>query len=491
MAFFIATIQSAAGEMKQLTIEAATPFAARQFLRRRGIRALELQLDRSGPSTSKQRSESAFIANYLTRDGKPASTTIQAVDERSAKRLLRQRGIRALSLERAGNRSTEAPPLTQARKPSLVKTSSSDKNAQIQQRSAFQSLEKLLEKPPGVKEKAVFASKLAALVDAGVPIVRSLDLMASQQKMPMFKRALTQVSLDVNEGIALGTAIRRWPKVFDQLSIAMVEAGEAGGVLDEALKRLAKLLEDNAKLQNQIKGALGYPVAVLVIAILVFLGMTIFLIPTFAGIFEDLGAELPAFTQLLVNLSELLRSTVALYLAGGLLLIIWLFRKYYTTSNGRRVIDRLMLKVPLFGELILMTATAQFCRIFSSLTRAGVPILLAMEISSQTAGNSIISDAILASRGMVQNGVLLSTALIRQKVLPDMALSMLAIGEETGEMDKMLSKVADFYEDEVGAMVKALTSMLEPAMIVVVGGIVGSILLAMYLPMFTVFDQIQ
>ena len=148
-----------------------------------------------------------------------------------------------------------------------------------------------------------------------------------------------------------------------------------------------------------------------------------------------------------------------------------------------------MLKLPLFGELILMTATAQFCRIFSSLTRAGVPILMSMEISSETAGNAIISDAILASRGMVQEGV--SNALIRQKVLPDMALNMLAIGEETGEMDKMLSKVADFYEDEVGAMVKALTSMLEPAMIVVVGGIVGSILLAMYLPMFTVFDQIQ
>jgi len=307
----------------------------------------------------------------------------------------------------------------------------------------------------------------------------------------MFKRALKKVSLDVNEGIALGTAIRQWPKVFDQLSIAMVEAGEAGGVLDEALKRLAKLLEDNAKLQNQIKGALGYPVAVLVIAILVFLGMTIFLIPTFAGIFEDLGAELPAFTQLLVDLSELLRSTTALFIVGFLILVVYLFFNYYGTHDGRRVIDRLMLKVPLFGELILMTATAQFCRIFSSLTRAGVPILMSMEISSQTAGNSIISDAILAPRSMVQEGVLLSTALIQQQVLPDMALNMLAIGEETGEMDKMLSKVADFYEDEVGAMVKALTSMLEPAMIVVVGGIVGSILLAMYLPMFSIFDQIQ
>ena len=170
---------------------------------------------------------------------------------------------------------------------------------------------------------------------------------------------------------------------------------------------------------------------------------------------------------------------------------IWLISRYYATDNGRRVIDRLMLKLPLFGDLIIKTATAQFCRIFSSLTRAGVPILMSLEISSETACNSIIADAILESRTLVQEGVLLSTALIRQQVLPEMALSMLAIGEETGEMDQMLSKVADFYEDEVSAAVKALTSMLEPAMIVVVGGIVGSILLAMYLPMFTVFDQIQ
>ena len=418
----------------------------------------------------------SFIATYTGPTGQPRDLTLKADHLAEARKQLRRRGIRATNLRAATS--------------DQKKGSEDASNAEAKGLLSID-LNKAFEQAPGVKEKAVFASKLAALVDAGVPIVRSLDLMATQQKLPMFKRALTKVSLDVNEGIALGSAIRQWPKVFDELSIAMVEAGEAGGVLDEALKRLAKLLEDNAKLQNQIKGALGYPVAVLVIAILVFLGMTIFLIPTFAGIFEDLGAELPAFTQLLVNLSELLRSPIALYIVGALLLIIWLFARYYATHNGRRVIDRLILKLPLFGELILMTATAQFCRIFSSLTRAGVPILMSMEISSQTAGNSIISDAILASRTMVQEGVLLSTALIRQKVLPDMALNMLAIGEETGEMDKMLSKVADFYEDEVGAMVKALTSMLEPAMIVVVGGIVGSILLAMYLPMFTVFDQIQ
>ncbi|MFM1899710.1 MAG: type pilus assembly protein PilC [Cyanobacteriota bacterium] len=413
-----------------------------------------------------------FTASYTSASGQARSVTIRASDPADARRQLRRRGIKATDLRAKTKDQTAAGSQAKAGLRSL-------------------DLGEAFQKSPGVKEKAVWASKLAALVDAGVPIVRSLDLMASQQKLPMFKKALVAVQLEVNQGTAMGTAMRQWPKVFDQLTVAMVEAGEAGGVLDESLKRLAKLLEDNARLQNQIKGALGYPVAVLVIAILVFLGMTIFLIPTFAGIFEDLGAELPLFTQMMVDLSKLLRSSASLVFAGGLLVGVWLFARYYNTHKGRRVVDRLMLRLPLFGDLIMKTATAQFCRIFSSLTRAGVPILMSLEISSETAGHSIISDAILASRTLVQEGVLLSTALNRQKVLPEMALSMLAIGEETGEMDQMLSKVADFYEDEVSAAVKALTSMLEPAMIVVVGGIVGSILLAMYLPMFTVFDQIQ
>ncbi len=430
----------------------------------------------------------SFIATYQATSGGDRTLRIQAPDLATARKLLRRRGIKATTVQMEEPTDQGGRPRKRGSNPN--NTSEGQAKGGLQTMLSFD-LSGAFEKAPGVREKAVFASKLAALVDAGVPIVRSLDLMASQQRLPMFKRALLQIGLDVNQGTAMATAMRQWPKVFDKLSIAMVEAGEAGGVLDESLKRLAKLLEDNARLQNQIKGALGYPVAVLAIAILVFLGMTIFLIPTFAGIFEDLGAELPLFTQLMVDLSALLRSSFSLLIAGAGLIGIWLISRYYATHNGRRVIDRLILKLPLFGDLIMKTATAQFCRIFSSLTRAGVPILMSLEISSETAGNAIISDAILESRNRVQEGVLLSAALIRQKVLPDMALSMLAIGEETGEMDQMLSKVADFYEDEVSAAVKALTSMLEPAMIVVVGGIVGSILLAMYLPMFTVFDQIN
>ena len=417
----------------------------------------------------------AFVATYVNPRGKSVLVDIEATDPAQAKRSLRLRGIRATEIKA---------------KPKTTATGSSAA-AQLSEKLRFSKLNELLEAKPGIKDKAVFASKMSALVNAGVPIVRSIDLMASQQKMPLFKRALQSISLEVNQGISLGEALRRWPKVFDKLSIAMVEAGEAGGVLDDSLKRLAKLLEDNAKLQNQIKGAMGYPVAVLFIAISVFLGMTIFIIPTFAGIFDGLGAELPWFTQMMVDLSSLLRSTFSLYLVLGLIAGAFLFGKFYATPIGRRRVDALVLKLPLFGELIQKTATAQFCRTFSSLTRAGVPILMSLDIVREITNNSIISDAISNSRQDVLQGIPLSVALGRMNVFPDMSISMLSIGEETGEMDAMLSKVADFYEDEVEATVKALTSMLEPAMIVLVGGIVASILLAMYLPMFSVFDQIK
>ena len=417
----------------------------------------------------------AFIATFSNPNGQQRTLTINASNLTDAKKQLRRRGIRVEKLEPIRSKSTAGSKINQNKQKSFDEINFNN----------------LFENEPGIKDKAVFASKMAALIDAGVPIVRSLELMASQQKLPMFKRALTAVSSDVNEGISLATALRRWPKVFDHLTIAMVEAGEAGVVLDDSLKRLSKLLEDNFRLQNQIKGALSYPIIVLVVAILVFFGMTIFIIPIFADIFQELGAELPFFTILLLNLSELLRSSFTFYAIGVIAIAIWAFTLFYRNQKGRRIVDRLILKLPLFGELILLTATAQFCRIFSSLTRAGVPILLSMDITSETTGNKIVSDAINTSTEMIREGALLSEALITTKVFPEMALNMLKIGEETGEMDKMLSKVADFYEDEVGTTTKALTSLLEPMMIVFVGGIVGSILIAMYLPMFSVFNAIS
>ncbi|MFM7676621.1 MAG: type II secretion system F family protein [Synechococcus sp.] len=416
-----------------------------------------------------------FVATYRTTRGKERSLRLEASDAVTAKRNLRRRGIHATSIKQ----QTDSSPTGSA------------KTRKAAGGSLIDQINSLLEGKPGIREKALFASKMAALVDAGVPIVRGLNLMAAQQKHPLFKRALTSISQEVSQGDSLGAAIRRWPKVFDKLTLAMIEAGEVGGVLDDTLRRLAKLLEDNAKLQNQIKGAMGYPIAVLVIAILVFLGMTIFLIPTFAEVFDTLGAELPAFTQMMVNLSATLRSSFSLFLVGGLVTFGWLFGRFYATPVGRRRVDALILKLPLFGDLIQKTSTAQFCRTFSSLAKAGVPILLSLEIVRETTGNTIIADAIDGSRRDILEGIPLSIAIARKNVFPDMAVGMMTIGEETGELDAMLTKVADFYEDEVSAAVKALTSMLEPAMIVFVGGIVASILLAMYLPMFSVFEKIR
>lgn len=408
-----------------------------------------------------------YLASYTSSRGQPRQLQIEAGSPEQARRQLRRRGIRPTAL--------------------VAQTAA----ATARTNPAPSGLKAWLEQGPSVREKAILFNKLAALVDSGIPIVRGLDLLARQQKAGLFQRALQAVSRDVNEGSSLGAAMRQWPKVFDRLSLAMIEAGEAGGVLDDTLKRLAMLLETNARLRNQIRSALGYPITVLVIAISVFLGMTIFLIPTFAGVFKDLGTELPPFTLMMVNLSALLSSSFSLFVVMILLLLLLVFRRHYATATGRRQVDALVLSLPLFGNLITKTATAQFCRTLSSLSRAGVPILISLEIVRETAGNAMISAAIVSARQDVLEGVPISVALASKGVFPDMATSMLEIGEESGELDVMLSKVADFYEDEVSATVKALTSMLEPAMIVIVGGIVGSILLSMYLPMFSIFDQIK
>ncbi|MFZ9753472.1 MAG: type II secretion system F family protein [Cyanobium sp.] len=410
-----------------------------------------------------------FQVTYTTRDGRKREMELKADTPASARQLLRRRGIL---------------PNLLVRKEKSVEPDAMPSSTGIDWRT-------LLEAKITVKEKALFASKLSAMVDAGVPIMRSLDLMRRQQKSPLFRRALSAMTDEVNQGGSLGNAMRRWPKVFDSLSIAMVEAGEAGGVLDETLKRLAKLLEENARLQNQIKSALGYPVIVLVVAILVFLGMTMFLIPTFAEIFDQLGAKLPAFTQMMVDFSKLLRSSFSLLLVLLLLVLVFFFNRYYASPSGRRSVDGQMLRLPLFGDLLQKTASAQFCRTLSSLSSAGVPIMMALDILTETATNAVVRDSIRGSRTDISEGVPLSTALASKRVFPEMMVSMLAIGEETGEMDSMLSKVADFYEDEVSNTVKALTAMIEPVMIVIVGVIVGSILIAMYMPMASVFENIR
>lgn len=341
-----------------------------------------------------------------------------------------------------------------------------------------------------VKDKAVFSRQFAALVNAGVAIVRSLGVLSEQCSNPKLKKALVAISDDVQQGMNLSEAMRKHPDCFDNLYVSMVQAGEVGGVLDEVMNRLSKLLEDVARLQNQIKAALTYPVAVGILAVLIFIGMTVFLIPIFADIFIQLGTELPALTKFMLWISGILRSwraliPIVLFIAGG-----FAYRQYYKTRVGRETIDRLSLKMPLFGDLIQKSAVARFSRTFGSLTRSGVPILTALEIVRDTAGNQVIANAVDASRKEIQQGGMISLALQKENVFPIMAIQMISIGEETGELDQMLMKVADFYEDEVEQAVKAITSIIEPIMIVVLGGMVGLILVSMYLPMFKVFETL-
>jgi len=342
-----------------------------------------------------------------------------------------------------------------------------------------------------VKDKAVFSRQFAALVNAGVAMVRGLGVLAEQCQNPKLKKALIGISADVQQGVNLSDAMRKYPECFDGLYTSMIQAGEVGGVLDEVLNRLAKLLEDVARLQNQIKAAMSYPVTVGTLAVLIFFGMVRFLLPIFASIFKEIGVELPAFTQFMMNISAFVQDfkNVAMLLVI-VAAAVFAFRQYYKTRVGRETVDRLMLKMPLFGDLIEKTATARFCRTFGALTRSGVPILTCLEIVRDTAGNQIIANAVDEARKEIQTGGMISVALQKEQVFPLMAIQMISIGEETGELDKMLSKVADFYEDEVEQAVKALTSVLEPVMIVVLGGMVGAILLSMYLPMFAVFEQL-
>jgi type IV pilus assembly protein PilC len=342
-----------------------------------------------------------------------------------------------------------------------------------------------------VKDLALFSRQLATLVNAGVSMVRGLGVMVDQCANPRLKAALAQVLDDVQQGTNFSDSLRKHPKIFDGLYCAMIQAGETGGVLDDVLSRLASLLEDSAKLNNQIKTAMTYPIVVSSIAVLIFLAMCIFIIPVFDGVFKSLGGELPAFTQILVNISNFLKSPSVAIIPISIFAVLFIYKRVYATPAGQLYFDGVFLKLPLFGDLVVKTAVARFARTFGSLSKAGVPILSSLEITGETAGNLVISNAIDSAREAVKEGGQIAPAMERTEVFPVMALQMISIGEETGEIDKMLMKVADFYENEVEESVKALTSLMEPLMIIVLGGMVGSIIVGMYLPIFSIMDKIK
>lgn len=342
-----------------------------------------------------------------------------------------------------------------------------------------------------VKDKAVFSRQMSVMFNSGVGLVKAVNLLAEQSENPKLRKALREIKGELETGTPLSEAMSKYPDIFDDLYCAMVKSGEIGGVLDMVLNRLAIALEKAAKLENHIKSASAYPKAVGTIAIIVFFGMTTFLLPTFANIFKEMGAKLPLLTVVMLQISEFTRTPAKMIpLIIAFNIVIFLYKAYYRTPMGHLQIDGLFLKLPVIGELLKLTAVARFCSTFSMLTGAGVPMLTCFDIVARTAGNLVICNAILRAKEEVQQGGSLTDGFDREKIFPPMAISMMRIGEETGEIDKMLAKVGDFYEDEVEQAVKGLTSTLEPIMMVGIAALVGSILLSMYLPMFAVFEKL-
>src|SRR5512134_3090003 len=340
------------------------------------------------------------------------------------------------------------------------------------------------------KELAIFTRQFSVMIDAGLPLVQCLEILGTQQENKTFAKILQQTRMDVEGGASLADAMRKHPKAFDELYVNMIAAGEAGGILDTILKRLATYIEKNVKLKAQVKGAMVYPVAVLGIAGIVIAVILWKVIPTFASMFAGLNAELPLPTRLVIAASNWFVRLLP-FMVIGIILIVVLFRRYYATYGGRRVVDRMILRLPILGVIMQKIAVARFCRTLSTLISSGVPILDGLEITARTAGNAIIEDAIMMVRKAVESGLTVAQPLKESKVFPPMVVQMIGVGEQTGALDAMLSKIADFYEEEVDQAVANLLTLMEPVMILFLGVTVGGIIIAMYLPLFDLISKLS
>ena len=336
---------------------------------------------------------------------------------------------------------------------------------------------------------AIFTRQFSVMIDAGLPLVQCLEILGNQQDNKTFKRVLIQIRQDVESGSNLADSMRKHPKVFNDLYTNMVAAGEAGGILDTILQRLATYIEKAVKLNSQVKSAMIYPVAVISIAVCVVAVILWKVIPVFASLFESLGAELPLPTRVVIALSNFIADYW--WLIGLLMVATWFsLKKYHGTYKGKRVLDGLLLKMPVLGILLRKIAVARFCRTLATLTSSGVPILDGLQITARTAGNSVVEDAIMATRKSVEEGKTISEPLGDTEVFPPMVVQMIAVGEQTGALDTMLSKIADFYEEEVDTAVAGLMKLLEPILIAFLGVCIGGIVIAMYMPMFSLISQI-
>ncbi|HWT46740.1 MAG TPA: type II secretion system F family protein, partial [Vicinamibacterales bacterium] len=344
-------------------------------------------------------------------------------------------------------------------------------------------------KTPPAKNLAIFTRQFSVMIDAGLPLVQCLDILGRQESHKAFSEAILQVRSDVESGAALADAMKRQPKTFDALYSNMIAAGEAGGILDTILKRLAVYIEKSVKLKGQVKSAMIYPIAVIVIAAIVVAAILWKVIPTFAQLFAGLGAQLPLPTRVVIAMSDGLVAygPVVLLVIGG---TIYGVKRYYDTAAGRYQIDGMLLKAPVLGMILRKIAVARFCRTLSTLLTSGVPILDGLDITGRTAGNAIIEEAIQKTRSSIERGETVSAPLRETNVFPSMVVQMINVGETTGALDTMLGKIADFYEEEVDTAVAGLLTLMEPIMIAVLGGIVGGIVIAMYMPIFDLISKL-
>ena len=339
------------------------------------------------------------------------------------------------------------------------------------------------------KELAVFTRQLSFMIDAGLPLNQALEILGSQSENKALQKTLFEVRQAIEGGSGFSEALGAHPQVFTELYVNMVAAGETGGILDLILGRLATYIEKLVKLRRAIKSALVYPVSVIVIAIGVVILILWQVIPTFAKLFTGLGRSLPAPTQITIDISNFVANYI-LFIVGGIVAVVWGVRFYYSTKGGRKVIDTLLLRLPVLGIVLRKIAIARFCRTLGTLVSSGVPILDALDITARTAGNTVIEEAVMEARVAVESGKTLSEPLRDTEVFPPMVVHMISVGEQTGELDAMVNKVADFYEEEVDAAVADLLSLLEPLIIIFLGATVGWIVVSMYLPIFSLISEI-
>lgn len=363
----------------------------------------------------------------------------------------------------------------------------------VDAKSKAPTVEEILDRYRGLKARhvTVMARQLATMIASGLSLLRALYVLEEQTEAPKLKHAIIAVRHDVEAGLALSQALAKHPKIFNDLFVAMVRAGETGGNLEEVLERVALQLEKDDNLKRTVRSAMVYPVLIGVFAVVVLIGMILFIIPVFADIFKDLGGDLPALTQFMITLSDAMRSYWYLMIVIPIVLVA-IFRKWKSTNRGQYMWDSIKLRFPMrVGDIVRKIAVARFARTLGTLTASGVPILQAIDITAKTAGNRVISDPMGEVAERVREGQPLATPLARTGVFPVMVTQMLSVGEETGAVDTMLHKLADFYDDEVATMLKSLTSIIEPMMMIGVGCIVGVVVISMYLPMFKIFELVQ